>query len=163
MLKISLRCLHNTKLSELKVNVNEKEQGIEDVRFYLNGEAQLVYPLYELLFNDELHLQKVVEAAGMLDRVDFNTQKTVEGDEGAKLRPDMVINLPNGKSIALLAQNMQRSVDDDAKLFIIDRASNALRQISRWDRNITPPLRWSADSSAVYYAADNHSRSTAII
>ncbi len=79
MLKISLRCLHNTKLSELKVNVNEKEQGIEDVRFYLNGEAQLVYPLYELLFNDELHVQQV-------ELLDTKTRRSIKLTPGA-IRP----------------------------------------------------------------------------
>ncbi|MBS1812087.1 MAG: type VI secretion system baseplate subunit TssF [Acidobacteria bacterium] len=56
VLRISLRCLHNTKLSELKVGQGENERQMEYLRFYLNGEAQLVYPLYELLFNEDLHL-----------------------------------------------------------------------------------------------------------
>ena len=59
VLKIGLRCLNNTKLAELKVGTGENEKPIESLRFYLNGEAQLVHPLYELIFNDHLHLQKV--------------------------------------------------------------------------------------------------------
>ena len=59
VLRISLRCLHNTKLSELKVGTGEHEKQIDYLRFYLNGEAQLIYPLYELLFNDDLHIKSV--------------------------------------------------------------------------------------------------------
>ncbi len=59
VLRINLRCLHKTKLADLKVKSSESEKGISSLRFYLNGEAQLVHPLYELLFNDHLHLQQV--------------------------------------------------------------------------------------------------------
>lgn len=48
----------------------------------------------------ELQLRRVVEMAGMIDKVDFETQKTVQGDDG-KLRPDMIINLPNGRTIVV--------------------------------------------------------------
>ncbi len=59
VLRISLKCLHNTKLSDLKVGMGEKERCIASLRFYLNGEAQLIYPLYELLFNEQLHLKGI--------------------------------------------------------------------------------------------------------
>ena len=59
VLRINLRCLHKTKLADLKVKSGEIEKGISSLRFYLNGEAQLVHPLYELLFNDHLHLQQI--------------------------------------------------------------------------------------------------------
>jgi DNA recombination protein RmuC len=47
----------------------------------------------------ELQLQRVVELAGMLENVDF-IQQTSAGD----LRPDMIIRLPGGKSIAVDAK-----------------------------------------------------------
>lgn len=59
VLRLNLRCLHNTRLADLKVGTGEHEKQIEYLRFYLNGEAQLVYPLYELLFNDQLHVTRV--------------------------------------------------------------------------------------------------------
>jgi DNA recombination protein RmuC len=49
----------------------------------------------------ELQLRNVVEMAGMLNYCDFCEQATVAGDEGAKLRPDMVVKLPNSRSIAV--------------------------------------------------------------
>ncbi|MBM6621494.1 DNA recombination protein RmuC [Micrococcaceae bacterium RIT802] len=45
----------------------------------------------------EVQLRRVVEAAGMLSRVDFNEQVTTSTGK----RPDMVITLPGGKSVAV--------------------------------------------------------------
>lgn len=46
----------------------------------------------------EMQLKKVVEMAGMIDHCDFTQQHTVDTGE-SKLRPDMVIRLPNHKNI----------------------------------------------------------------
>jgi DNA recombination protein RmuC len=47
----------------------------------------------------ELQLQRVVELAGMLENVDFIQQSAV-----GEVRPDMIIRLPGGKSIAVDAK-----------------------------------------------------------
>lgn len=47
----------------------------------------------------EVQLQRVVELAGMLENVDF-IQQTAAGD----IRPDMIVRLPGGKSIAVDAK-----------------------------------------------------------
>ncbi|HEX6730469.1 MAG TPA: type VI secretion system baseplate subunit TssF [Pyrinomonadaceae bacterium] len=49
VLKLKLVCLNDTKLSQLRDA--EKQQPINKLRFFLNGEPQIVYPLYEMLFN----------------------------------------------------------------------------------------------------------------
>ena len=49
----------------------------------------------------ELQLKRVVELAGMLDHCDFRTQESTRDDDGALLRPDMVVKLPGGKSIVV--------------------------------------------------------------
>jgi type VI secretion system protein ImpG len=59
VIKIGLRCVNNTKLAEIKVKEGEDERLIESLRFYINGEAQLIFPLYELIFNDERHVERV--------------------------------------------------------------------------------------------------------
>lgn len=51
----------------------------------------------------ETQLRRVVEAAGLTRYVDFDTQASISTDAGAG-RPDMVIKLPGGKTIAVDAK-----------------------------------------------------------
>jgi DNA recombination protein RmuC len=51
----------------------------------------------------ETQLRNVVEAAGLIERVDFDVQAIIVSDAGAG-RPDMVIHLPGGKNIAVDAK-----------------------------------------------------------
>lgn len=51
----------------------------------------------------ETQLRNVVEAAGLIERVDFDVQSNITSDAGAG-RPDMVIHLPGGKNIAVDAK-----------------------------------------------------------
>lgn len=49
-IKISLRCHGDANLHELKVS--ETGRGLDHLRFYLDGDPQMVFPLYELIFNN---------------------------------------------------------------------------------------------------------------
>lgn len=51
----------------------------------------------------EYQLRNVLEMAGMHEHVDFVEQQTISGDEG-NLRPDVIVNLPGGKSIVVDAK-----------------------------------------------------------
>jgi DNA recombination protein RmuC len=51
----------------------------------------------------EIQLRRVVEAAGMVEHVDFVEQDQVRSDDGA-LRPDMVIRLAGGKNVVVDAK-----------------------------------------------------------
>lgn len=51
----------------------------------------------------ETQLRSVVEAAGLLHRVDFDVQASIDIADGIG-RPDMVVHLPGGKSIAVDAK-----------------------------------------------------------
>lgn len=50
----------------------------------------------------EMQLKRVVELAGMLPYCDFEEQTQLEGDQ--RLRPDMIIRVPGGKSIVIDAK-----------------------------------------------------------
>jgi DNA recombination protein RmuC len=48
----------------------------------------------------EIQLRRLVELAGMQDHVDFTEQTSKDTDDG-KLRPDMLIYMPNGRTIVV--------------------------------------------------------------
>ncbi|WP_402464216.1 DNA recombination protein RmuC [Isoptericola aurantiacus] len=76
----------------------------------------------------ELQLKRVVEAAGMLDHVDFDVQVHVRNAEGEALIPDLVVNLAGGKNVVvdskvpLSAYLKAQSVTDRAE---VDRQLDA--------------------------------------
>jgi DNA recombination protein RmuC len=51
----------------------------------------------------ETQLRNVVQAAGLVERVDFDVQTSIHSDAGSG-RPDMVVHLPGGKNIAVDAK-----------------------------------------------------------
>jgi DNA recombination protein RmuC len=51
----------------------------------------------------ETQLRNVVQAAGLIERVDFDVQSSISSDAGSG-RPDMVVHLPGGKNIAVDAK-----------------------------------------------------------
>ncbi len=50
MLRIRLQCLNDTKLRKLRMGKEEEGPPFDRLRFFLNGENQVVYTLFELLF-----------------------------------------------------------------------------------------------------------------
>lgn len=56
-LRIGMRCAHATPLAKLGHGLPEEGQPIDRLRFYLNGEPHLVYPLYELIFNNAVDVE----------------------------------------------------------------------------------------------------------
>ncbi|MCI0623865.1 MAG: type VI secretion system baseplate subunit TssF [Acidobacteria bacterium] len=57
MLRLSLRCLNDVLLGDLKKGLDEKSGRIDCLRFYLNGEWQLTYPLYEMILNQAIRVE----------------------------------------------------------------------------------------------------------
>lgn len=94
------RSLQHGQLSEQLKNATESEER-------LRGTAE---SLASALRNNgtrgvwgETQLRNVVQAAGLIERVDFDVQSSIVSDAGAG-RPDMVIHLPGGKNIAVDAK-----------------------------------------------------------
>lgn len=84
----------------------------------------------------EVQLRRIIEYAGMLPHVDFDTQVSVSAS-GSTLRPDMVINLPRGGTIvvdakaplsAKLRADGQDDGDDHARAFLRHVDSLASKQ-----------------------------------
>jgi DNA recombination protein RmuC len=48
----------------------------------------------------EMTLKRLAELAGMVEHCDFTTQESVGGEDG-KLRPDMVVRMPDGREIVV--------------------------------------------------------------
>lgn len=52
----------------------------------------------------EVQLRRVLELAGMIEHCDFLEQATVTTADGARIRPDVVVRLPGGKSVVVDAK-----------------------------------------------------------
>ncbi|MBL8059732.1 MAG: DNA recombination protein RmuC [Chthonomonas sp.] len=84
----------------------------------------------------EITLRRVVELAGMLDRVDFEEQVSLETEEG-RLRPDMVVRLPNGNTIVVDAKApniafldaMECEDEDKRRSLLSDHARHVRRRV----------------------------------
>lgn len=55
VIRISAHCYGNVNLHELKLGDTQKP--IDSLRFYLQGEPQIVYPIYEMLFNNATRVE----------------------------------------------------------------------------------------------------------
>ncbi len=69
----------------------------------------------------EMQLRNVVERAGMLEHCDFDEQQTI-AVEGARVRPDMTVNLPGGRCVYVDAK-----APLDAMQAAFDAADDAMR------------------------------------
>ncbi len=87
--------------------LRQQVEGLASLQDRLRGEtANLVQALRAPSVRGrwgEIHLRRLVELAGMLDRCDFTEQPTIETEDG-RLRPDLVVHLPGGKRVLVDAK-----------------------------------------------------------
>ena len=87
--------------------LHEQVRGLVDTEQQLRSETgKLVTALRSPMARGrwgEIQLRRVVELAGMLDHCDFVTQTTI-GSEESRLRPDLLVRLPAGKTVVVDAK-----------------------------------------------------------
>ena len=95
----------------------------------------------------EYQLRNVLDMAGMTEHVDFVEQSTLDGDEG-RLRPDVIIRVPGGKSIIVDAKTpldaylnaVEASDEETRERFVADHA----RQVRDHVRALSSRDYWKA-------------------
>lgn len=102
----------------------EQIQSLEKLNQQMSEEAQ---NLTKALKGDnktqgnwgELILEKVLESSGLIKDVEYSTQYSTSNDEGTRIMPDVIINLPDEKHIivdakvSLVAYQNYINCDDD--------------------------------------------------
>lgn len=83
----------------------------------------------------ESSLKRCVELAGMSEFCDFDTQETFASEEGRRLRPDLVVRLPNKRVIAVDAkvplteyQSAANEADESRKRDLLQLHAKTLRR-----------------------------------
>lgn len=89
--------------TELATQIKHTQASVEDSRKAADTLASVLKNNAVRGAWGETQLRTLVETAGLLNRVDFELQHSMEADSGAR-RPDMVINLPGGKQMAIDAK-----------------------------------------------------------
>lgn len=97
--------------AELATQIRHTQQSVEESRKAADTLASVLKNNAVRGAWGETQLRTLVETAGLLNRVDFELQHSVEADSGER-RPDMVINLPGGKQMAIDAKAPYNSFMD---------------------------------------------------
>jgi DNA recombination protein RmuC len=82
----------------------------------------------------EIQLQRVVEMAGMVEYCDFVQQKTTTTENG-RLRPDLIVKLPNNKNIVVDAKAVLDAYMDSVQITDSEERMEKLREHARLIRD----------------------------
>lgn len=123
--------------TELGQQINFLKEGVGDLTEKAGGlTAALRKPAGRGSWG-ELQLRNVIEMAGMVEHCDFETQVTVT-DDGSRLRPDVVINMPGGRNVVVDAKvpmeaflQAQEEADEDTReAFLAKHAQQVRNHVS---------------------------------
>lgn len=90
----------------------------------------------------EVVLERVLEVAGLREYCDLATQSSSRDDEGRLARPDAVVRLPNGRSIAV---DSKANLDAYLDAVNADDEAEAERHLDRFARHVTEQVKALAD------------------
>jgi DNA recombination protein RmuC len=83
----------------------------------------------------EMTLKRLAELAGMVEYCDFFEQEQVAGEEGERLRPDMVVRMPDSREVIIDAKtpldaylSAVEAVDDPSRKLALERHARNMRQ-----------------------------------
>lgn len=79
-IRLSMRCFGDSNLSEFKVGGTD--EPLKFLRFYINGDPQLIFPLYEIIFNQATH-------------VEFRAKEAPIGNKTLKTLTNIQLKLPD--------------------------------------------------------------------
>jgi DNA recombination protein RmuC len=121
--------------------LREQISGLAQTQAQLKGEtANLVQALRTPNVRGqwgEVQLEKTVRFAGMIEHVDFVQQESASSDEG-RLRPDLIVRLPNGSQIVVDAKT---PLDGYLLALEATEATERARQLARHARQIRDHIR----------------------
>ncbi|MBI4199412.1 MAG: DNA recombination protein RmuC [Chloroflexi bacterium] len=96
----------------------------------------------------ELTLRRVAELAGMVKYCDFIEQVTLEGEENARKRPDMIVHLPNQRSIAVDAKApldaYLQAIEANSEEVASEALKRHARQLRERARDLANKSYWTA-------------------
>lgn len=117
-IRISLRCYGDSELHEMKVA--ETGENPEFIRFYIDGDPQLVFPLYEIIFNHSVS-------------VEFKPREAPLGNRMLKTLTNLQLKLPD--SIVIPGEESLKQVgfkEDEAVLPFTKRSFAGYRLLKEY-------------------------------
>ena len=117
-IRLSMHCYGDSKLSEIKVG--STGEPLDKLRFYIDGDPQLTFPLYEIIFNHATS-------------VEFRPKETPLRNQSMKTLVDLQIRLPD--PVVIPAEQAIKQVgftDEEALLPFSKRSFSGYRLLTEY-------------------------------